>query len=157
MTKHPLPPAISGGEAVSEAEPELENTNLAFVLPRTATIYWFFFPLEKEKILCWRCSFLPAQRGAGLPHSSRPASPICATICDHPEHRASLQPPSHPSPCSWDTSRTQKPQIYKPLPRHLCTSSTSPFQAISHGRPSALRGAEGCLFSVYSRPSWLLL
>lgn len=158
-TKHPLAPAVSGGEPVSEAEPEMENTNLALVLPRAATIYCFSPLGEGKKPCAGVVPFSPAQRGAGLPHRSRPASPICATICDHPVHDASLQPPSHPSPCSWDTSRAQKPQIYKPLPRHLCTSSTSPFHAISHGRPSAFGGGRGlpvfCPFPA--RSSWLLL
>lgn len=143
---------------MSESQLELETLHLSFPGQPQFTA---FLLLEKEKILCWRCSFLPAQRGAGLPHRSRPASPICATICDHPVHDTSFQPPSHPSPCSWDTSHAQKPQIYKCLPRHLCNSSTSPVQAISHGRPSAFRGGRGlsvfCLFPACSRPSWLLL
>lgn len=142
---------------MSEAEPELENTNLALVLPRAATIYCFS-PLGEGKnpVLALFLS-PPAQRDAGLPHHSRPASPICATICDHPVHDVSLQPPSHPSPCSWDISHAQKPQIYKPLLRHLCTSSNSSFQAISHGRPSAFRGGRGlpapCLLQAQLAPA----
>lgn len=136
----------------------MENTNLALVLPRPATIYCFSPLGEGIKPCAGVVPFSPAQRGAGLPHHSRPASPICATICDHPVHDTFLQPPSHPSPCSWDTSRAQNPQIYKPLPRHLCTSSSSPFQGVSHRRPSAFRGGRGlCLFPARSRPSWLLL
>lgn len=143
MTKHPLVPAISRGEAVSEAEPELENTILALVLPRTATIYWFFPLGEGKKSCAGVVPFSPAQRGAGLPHCSRPASPICATICDHPVHDTSPQPPSQPSPCSWDISHAQKPQIYKPLPRTSLHQLNQPLSSHFPGRPAALRGGRG--------------
>lgn len=85
------PPVIPGGGAVSQAEPEMEKSNLALVLPRAATIY-SFFPLKEGKKTQPQtlpttalALFLspPAQREAELPRRLRPAVPISLPICAH--------------------------------------------------------------------------
>lgn len=113
---------------MSQAEPEMEKSNLALVLPRVATIYSFFPLKEGEKKKTNQnpahyyagVSFSPCPEGSRAPSPLAPSRPhqpphLCAPYVDHPLNDVSLPSPFHPSPRSWDTPCAQKPQVYKRL------------------------------------------
>lgn len=152
-TTHPLAPAVSGGEAVLEAELELENTNLALVLPRTDTIYCFSPPGEgKNPVLALFLSPLPRGEMSSLTAHAQPAPsvpPSVITLCMTLLYSHLLIP--HLAPGTLLTLKS--PRFINAFQDTFALPQPAPFKQFPMGDLQLSEEAEGSLFSACSLPA----